>query len=116
MRDEQDFDLQRGPRGEIEASGEVDEDNARIFSARLLDLAGESKGPLFLDFSALDLLDGPALARTVETLRGLLHGERRITLRGAPQMLAHNFYKLSLLYPESPLTLIEPRQDDPQGA
>jgi hypothetical protein len=56
------------------------------------------------------------VARTVEALRGLLQGERRISLRGAPQMLAHNFYKLSLLYPGSPLTLVEPRQDDPQGA
>ncbi len=68
-----------------------------------------------LELDALDIDDAVAVTELLNLLRETLPNVASLTLFHAPQILAHDLYRAHLLQPESPLKLVEPRQEIPYG-
>jgi hypothetical protein len=92
--------------GDLDASG-ITRFEAEIAALPLL------PDPLRLDLSGFDISDGLAAVAAVDAMRGLARG-RRLVLLGAPQLLAHNLYRVGDLEGGS-LVLEATRQDEPYG-
>ena len=67
-----------------------------------------------VELSETDVVDGKGVAVFTTLVRDSLRDGRRITLRNAPQMVAHTLYKVGLLEDER-LTLVDPREEEPYG-
>jgi len=97
----------------LSVSGEIRGESARAFSADLAREAlrrGEPGGVVYLDLDELDLLDGAAVAETVNALREILNTRRRLEIHRSPQMLAHTLYKAGMLE-DGRITLIDPVEE-----
>ncbi len=73
--------------------------------------ANLSKKPALVDMQDLEIEDGVSMAQIISTLRSNLP----LTIRHAPQMLAHTIYKIGML-DTGDFTLITPREDEGMGA
>ncbi len=69
--------------------------------------------PLWLDLRSFDIADGMAAVAALNAVRHLARG-RRLILHGAPQILAHNLYRVGDLEGGS-LVLEATREDEPYG-
>lgn len=107
--DEKSVWIGRAYDGSIMTEGELNSENAIEFESFLRTVEAHSK-TITLDLLALDIEDGVALATTVNALRELRARAARVIIRGAPQLLGHNLYRLGLL--ES-LELVDMREDEP---
>lgn len=93
-------------RGELEAVRSNDF-HAELAALRAL------PDPLVVDLSGFDIADGLAAVAAVNAMRALAHG-RRVVLRAAPQILAHNLYRVGDLEQGS-VQLEATREDEPYG-
>jgi len=66
-----------------------------------------------LDLSGLDIEDAAAAVILVNALRALRARSSRLVVHGAPQVLAHNLYRLNLLAGDTPIELVAMREDLP---
>lgn len=92
--------------GDLDASG-ITQFEAEIAALPLL------PDPLRLDLSGFDISDGLAAVAAVDAMRRLARG-RRLVLQGAPQLLAHNLYRVGDLEGGS-VVLEATRQDEAYG-
>jgi anti-anti-sigma regulatory factor len=101
--------------GAVVIEGELNFGNAEAFEQALTSLNVEANGRLVLDMSGFDVDDGIGVATAINGLRDLLKRVDRLQLTGAPQILAHNLYRVGLLESNSAIELIDMRQDEPYG-
>ena len=94
--------------------GELTEANAAEFERRVNEFFGEARREITLDLYGLDIDDGIALVTVINSLRRLRDQAARIVLKGAPQMLGHNLYRVGLL-DDHRIVLIDMRLDEPSG-
>lgn len=93
-------------------SGELDEAGSASFAAEIAALP--PLPPLLrLDLSGLELADATAAVAAVNAVRRLAGG-RRLVLIAAPQLLAHNLYRIGGLE-DGRLRLEATREDEPYG-
>lgn len=69
---------------------------------------------LSLELAEFDLADSAAAVAMVGLVRRLALG-RRVTLCNAPQLLAHNLYRVGALGIDSSIVLRTPREEEPYG-
>jgi len=74
----------------------------------------ESAARVDIELTELDGIDGESVAVMVDIVRGHLTRGANVSVRRAPQMLAHTFYKIGLLS-DPRFQLIEPRVEEPYG-
>lgn len=98
--------------GILYVEGDITDPIAADFRDALIDAGEQSSDLNLLD---LDLEDGVAVVETVNAVRALLSQHNALTLRHAPQMLAHTLYKIGLLE-DGRLLLIAPRVESPTVA
>jgi ABC-type transporter Mla MlaB component len=98
--------------GTLTVSGELDEAGVPAFMAHMTALP-PLPDPLRLELSDFDIADGMAAVAAVNAVRGLACG-RHVVLCGAPQLLAHNLYRVGDLQGGS-LVLEATREDEPYG-
>ena len=107
-------ELRTGPDGAtLSVSGEIRGESARAFSADLAREAlrrGEPGGVVHLYLDELDLLDGAAVAETVNALREIVNTRPGLEIHRSPQMLAHTLYKAGMLE-DGRITLIDPVEE-----
>ncbi len=60
-----------------------------------------------------DTGDGRGIAELAGLVQRARHAGKHVTLRNAPQMLAHTLYKVGALRGEHGVTLIDPREEEP---
>lgn len=92
-------------------SGDVDADSAREMIERICGTEGANLA-LELDLEEMDLADAAAVAVLVDGTRDLLDHFDNVRLLRAPQMLAHNLYRVGMLREGGRLGLIAPRQEE----
>jgi anti-anti-sigma regulatory factor len=115
MNREPDFQvIERMAGGAIIIEGDLTEANAEEFERRMSELVQKSQREITIDLYGLDIDDGVALATFINSLRRLRAGNTRLILKGAPQMLGHNLYRVGLL-DDAAVTLIDMRLDEPSG-
>lgn len=107
--DEKSLRVERASDDSALIEGELNSENAAQFESFLRTIEAHSK-TITLDFAALDIEDGVALATAINALRELRARAARVIVRGAPQLLGHNLYRLGLL--ES-IELVDMREDEP---
>jgi anti-anti-sigma regulatory factor len=95
--------------------GDLTHHNAAEFERRMAALNAASGGIMMLDLSGLDIDDGVALVTAINSLRELRNRSAKIILKGAPQMLCHNLYRVGLLNEGGAVELIDMRLDEPTG-
>ncbi|HXG68813.1 MAG TPA: STAS domain-containing protein [Blastocatellia bacterium] len=95
--------------------GELSQANADEFAAYLRALKVRGNGAVTLNLSGLDIHDGVALATAIDALRDLRARAGRLVLRGAPQMLCHNLYRVGMLGGSDSIELVDMRLDEPSG-
>src|SRR5688572_21287398 len=91
--------------------GDLNEQNASAFAAEARRLAVEADRPMKLNLSGLDIDDGIALATCVNVLRELRARVSKLVLRGAPQILGHNLYRVGMLEGPDKVELLDMRLD-----
>ncbi len=67
-----------------------------------------------MELAELDIDDGPALARLVTRIRGLVREHGAVEIRDCPQLLAHTLYKTGELR-HGRIRLHTVRQEEPYG-
>jgi anti-anti-sigma regulatory factor len=107
--------IQRKPGEEAAIEGDLTEANAEEFERHIDALAPDARSEVTLDLYMLDIADGVALAAAINSLRRLRARSARIILKGAPQMLCHNLYRVGLLE-DNFIELIDMRLDEPESA
>ena len=114
--------IERGPGKSIMIEGELTEANAKEFEQRMSMLFADSDSEVTLsnrevtlELYGLDIDDGIALATAINSLRQLRARAARIILKGAPQMLCHNLYRVGLLDDGGAIELVDMRLDEPSG-
>lgn len=103
-------------RAVVSVEGTVDEARCHCLENFWLtclppDLNGRSL--LVLELHDVPEVDAIGIATVQSLCRSHLEAGQRIELHQAPQLLAHTFYKVNLGAPESGLTLVDPREDEP---
>jgi len=68
-----------------------------------------------LDMRDVDAHDGPGVATLASLVHEALRGGARVTIRHAPQMVAHTLYKIGRLREGGALRLEAPRVEEPYG-
>jgi anti-anti-sigma regulatory factor len=96
-------------------AGDLTHHNAAEFERRMRALKADFSRTIVLDLSGLDIDDGVALATAINSLRELRDRSAKIILKGAPQMLGHNLYRLGLLDEGGAVELVDMRLDEPAG-
>lgn len=91
-------------------SGELDESGIPEFAAEIAALP-LLPDPLRLELNGFDIAGGMAAVAAVNAVRLLAHG-RHLVLHGAPQLLAHNLYRVGELKGGN-LVLEAMREDEP---
>ena len=115
MNREPDFRVIERMAGEaVTVEGELTEANAEEFERRMNEIFQKSQREITIDLYGLDIDDGVALATFINSLRRLRARNTRLILKGAPQMLGHNLYRVGLLDDDA-ITLIDMRLDEPSG-
>jgi hypothetical protein len=83
----------------IRVAGSIDAESAAAFASALtsdVPVLARGAASIELELGELELDDGTAVAEAVNGLRALMR-RARVTLREAPQMLAHVLYKAGML-------------------
>jgi hypothetical protein len=106
--------IERGTDGLISVEGDLRADGAAEFERVMRGLSVEPSGEVTLDFSALDVEDGVAVAAAVNSIRELLSRSPRVIIRGAPQILGHNLYRVGMLAGGA-VDLVDMRLDEASG-
>jgi len=115
MNKEPDFRVIERMAGEaVTVEGELTEANAEEFERRMNELIQQPQREITIDLYGLDIDDGVALATFINLLRRLRRQASRLILKGAPQMLGHNLYRVGMLDDDA-ITLIDMRLDEPSG-
>ncbi len=99
--------------GRLLTSGEICSASAYEFSCDLVrevNRLKNSDASVCLEFGELDLLDGIAVAETVNGLRRILDNGFKLNIFHAPQMLAHTLYKAGMLV-DGRILLVEPLEE-----
>lgn len=96
----------------LSISGDLTEARIEAFTAEIAALP-PLPALVLLELTDFDIADGMAAVAAVNIVRQLAHG-RRLVVRGAPQMLAHNLYRVGDLEGGS-LVLDSMREDEPFG-
>lgn len=65
-----------------------------------------------VDLDDVDTGDGRGVAELTGLVQRARHAGKRITLRRAPQMVAHTLYKVGALEGDRPIVLVEPRENE----
>lgn len=78
-------------------------------------LSQDASQPLVLDLGGLEILDGISMVAMVNLVRRLRAGRARLTLREAPQLLAHNLYRVGMLDGPGAVALVDTRREEPDG-
>jgi anti-anti-sigma regulatory factor len=107
--------IERSASGAVIIEGDLSCENSAEFERRMRELNTASGRAMILDLSGLDIDDGVALATAINIVRELRNRSAKIVLRGAPQMLGHNLYRVGLLDEGGALELIDMRFDEPGG-
>jgi anti-anti-sigma factor len=92
--------------------GDLDTENASQLESFLRAVTTDSDQTITLDLTGLDIEDGVAVATVINALRELRARSARLVVRGAPQILGHNLYRVGLL--ES-MEIVDMREDEPAG-
>jgi anti-anti-sigma factor len=100
--------------GAVTVEGELTEANAEEFERRMNELIQKPRREITIDLYGLDIDDGVALAAFINSLRRLCAHNARLVLKGAPQMLGHNLYRVGMLDSDR-IALIDMRLDEPSG-
>ncbi|HVG21168.1 MAG TPA: STAS domain-containing protein [Blastocatellia bacterium] len=106
---------QQSAGGAVIIEGDLTIHSAAEFERRMRSLNAASGGAVTLDLSGLDIEDGVALATAINSLRELRNRSAKIILKGAPQMLCHNLYRVGLLGEGGVVELVDMRLDEPAG-
>ena len=70
---------------------------------------------VLIELYEFDILDGVAATAAVNAVRVLLERCGKVTLIGAPQILAHNLYRVGMLADDGPIRLLDMREDEAYG-
>lgn len=100
--------------GAIRLAGELTAEEGATLAQWFNTLPPQDASPK-LELFDLEIVDGVAATHAVNIVRSLLHRYAEVTLEGAPQLLAHNLYRVGLLYDGAPLHLIATREEEPYG-
>jgi len=95
--------------------GELTRSNAGEFQSRLRSLNLKPGRAVTLDLTGLDIEDGIAIATVINAIRELRAVSAGVIIRGAPQILGHNLYRVGMLEGGSPIRLVDMRLDEPHG-
>lgn len=98
--------------GSLWVEGELGMEGAEALAQRLAQLPPAA---VTLHLWELDVLEGPPVAAMVSALRELAARAPALVLVGAPQLLAHNLYRVGALQGSRAVTLVEPREEEPYG-
>ena len=96
-------------------AGDLSERNVSAFESRFRTLVVDPGCSVILDLSRLDIEDGVALATCINALRELRARVSGLVLRGAPQMLGHNLYRIGMLEGPGAVEMADMRLDEPSG-
>ncbi len=96
--------------GTIRIDGLLDEGQGALFAALLATLPTQEA--LELELAGLEVERPAELVTAVAALRQLAQRCGQIRLRAAPQLLAHNLYRIGAL---AQIQLLDPRQEEPYG-
>ena len=99
----------------ISLVGDLNALNADTFSADAAKLGVGARRSITLNLYSFDIDDGVALATCINVLRELRSRVNKLVLRGAPQMLGHNLYRVGMLDGSSAIELTDMRLDEPSG-
>lgn len=92
--------------------GDLTASNACEFERRMRSLMARRDSALTLDLFALDVDDGVAVATAINVIRELLARSERLIIKGAPQILGHNLYRVGMLDKGSRIELVDMRFDE----
>ena len=95
-------------------SGELNEENAAEVDEAFRNLSVASHDATVLDMSALDITDGVGVTTMINAIRHLLERTNKVIIIAAPQMLAHNLYRVGMLA-DSRIELVDIREEEPYG-
>jgi anti-anti-sigma regulatory factor len=101
--------------GDVRLEGELNRDNVEEFERKLMSVRVEPGCAITLDLSGLDIEDSFAMASAISALRDLCERAGGLVIRGAPQMLGHNLYRVGLLGGSRRIELLGMRLDEPAG-
>ena len=99
----------------IRVSGDLRLSNAERLERELLAQVPSEVETLTLDLSDLDIEDGVSVVVALNTLRELRTRCRRLVVKGAPQVLGHNLYRVHDLEGPDAIELVDLREDEPYG-
>jgi len=99
----------------IYLEGELSEHNAVEVDESFRRLPVASNGTTVLNMSAFDVMDGVGVTTVINAIRSLLERTQKIMIIAAPQMLAHNLYRVGMLAANSRIELVDMREDEPYG-
>ena len=94
---------------------ELSEENAAEFEEAFRALQIESHGTTIMNMSAFDVTDGVGVATAINAIRHLLERTEKISIIAAPQILAHNLYRVGMLEADSRIELVDMREEEPYG-
>lgn len=69
-----------------------------------------------VDLDDVDTGDGRGVAELAGLVQRARHAGRRVTLRNAPQMVAHTLYKVGALAGPHAVVLVDPREEEPTSS
>jgi anti-anti-sigma regulatory factor len=99
----------------ISIEGELCEENAAEVDEAFRSVSVASNGTTVLNMSAFDVMDGVGVTTVINAIRSLLERTQKIMIIAAPQMLAHNLYRVGMLAANSRIELVDMREDEPYG-
>lgn len=98
--------------GMLVIAGELSQDTIASFEHELA-LLPVLPSQLSVDLSGFEIADGASAVAAVNAMRALAQC-RQLTLHEAPQLLAHNLYRVAALE-EGNISLQSMREDEPYG-
>ena len=99
----------------IYLEGELSEQNAAEFDEAFRRLSVSPNGTTTLNMASLDITDGVSVATVLNAIRNLLERTEKVIIIAAPQMLAHNLYRVGMLAADSRIELVDMREEEPYG-
>jgi anti-anti-sigma regulatory factor len=99
----------------VRIEGELNSEGLDEFETRLRSVQVEPGRAITLDLMGLDIEDSFAVACAINVLRDLCARAGGLVVRGAPQMLGHNLYRVGMLDGPCRVRLVDMRQDEPAG-
>lgn len=97
----------RGRLSSLRLCGDVDRDVAALLIEQLAQLEA-ADSPVTIDLAEADVDDAKVVAMMVDALRACATRLGKLTIIGAPQVVAHTLYRTNAL---TNIELIEPREE-----